>query len=110
MPFQKGANNLSSSSVTELTRMNIELQKITVELIDKMNNLTTRMDRMLSLFEDAARAIGNTPEESSGLKTQLQDLLEQNKTIARGLLSIERYIRERQPAQLSTFQQKPGYL
>lgn len=109
MPFVKGGTNLSNSSLTELARMNVELQKITVELIDKMNNLTTRMDRMLSLFEDAARTIGNTPEETSGLKTQLQDLLEQNKTIARGLLSIEKYIRERQPPQLSTFQPKPGY-
>ncbi len=107
MPFVKGENN-ASSSVTELTRMNIELQKITIELIDKMNNLTTRMDRMLSLFEDAARNISTT-DDASGLKTQLQDLLEQNKTIARGLLSLEKYIRERQPAQLSAFQQKPGY-
>ncbi|MBS3144320.1 hypothetical protein J4208_01930 [Candidatus Woesearchaeota archaeon] len=109
MTFQKGAVNPSSSAIKELATMNIELQKITVELIDKMNNLTTRMDRMLSLFEDAARTIGNTPEETSGLKTQLQDLLEQNKTIARGLLSIEKYIREKQPASLSAFQQKPGY-
>jgi len=108
MPFQKGGVNTSSSAVTELTRMNIELQKITVELIDKMNNLTTRMDRMLSLFEDAARNISTT-DDAPGLKVQLQELLDQNKTIARGLLSIERYIRERQPTPLSSFQQKPGY-
>ncbi|GEM_PF-2496113 len=108
MAFQKGGSNPSTSTATELARMNIELQKITIELIDKMNNLTTRMDRMLSLFEDAARNISTT-DDASGLKTQLQDLLEQNKTIARGLLSLEKYIRERQPAQLSSFQQKPGY-
>ncbi|MBI1973082.1 hypothetical protein HYS50_03685 [Candidatus Woesearchaeota archaeon] len=107
MPFQKGGSN-PLSTAQELARMNIELQKITVELIDKMNNLTTRMDRMLSLFEDAARNISTT-DDAGSLKTQLQDLLDQNKTIARGLLSIERYIRERQPTPLSSFQQKPGY-
>ncbi len=107
MPFQKG-NNSSSTTTQELARMNIELQKVTIELIDKMNNLTVRMDRMLSLFEDAARNMTAT-DDSSGLKTQLQDLLEQNKTIARGLLSIEKYMRERQPTQLSTFQQKQSY-
>ena len=108
MPFQKGGVNPSSSAIKELASMNIELQKITVELIDKMNNLTVRMDRMLSLFEDAARNLSTTGEEGTGLKTQLQELLEQNKTIARGLISIERYIRDR-PNQLSTFQQKPSY-
>ena len=108
MPFQKGGSSPSSSATQELMRMNIELQKVTVDLIEKMNSLTTRMDRMLSLFEDAARTISTT-DDASGLKTQLQDLLDQNKTIARGLLSLEKYIRERQPAQLSAFQQKPGY-
>lgn len=88
-------------------RMNIELQKVSVDLIEKMNNLTTRMDKMLSLFEDAARNIATT-DESGALKNQLQDLLEQNKTIARGLLSLEKYIRERQPSQLSSFQQNMG--
>jgi hypothetical protein len=108
MAFQRGGSNPSSSATQELMRMNIELQKVTVDLIEKMNNVTTRIDRMLSLFEDAARNISTT-DDASGLKTQLQDLLDQNKTIARGLLSIERYIRDRQPAQLSSFQQKPGY-
>ena len=108
MPFVKGVSNPSNSTVNELASMNIELQKVTIQLIDKMNNLTVRMDRMLSLFEDAARNLSTT-DDSSGLKTQLQDLVEQNKVIARGLLSIEKYIRERQPMPLSSFQQKPGY-
>ncbi|HLC72714.1 MAG TPA: hypothetical protein VJH37_03970 [Candidatus Nanoarchaeia archaeon] len=108
MPFVKGGVNQPNAIVNELASMNIELQKVTVQLIDKMNNLTVRIDRMLSLFEDAARNLSAT-DDASGMKTQLQELVEQNKAIARGLLSIEKYVRERQPAQLSTFQQKPGY-
>ena len=107
MPFQKGSSHPSSSAIQELASMNIELQKISVELIDKMNNLTTRMDRMLSLFEDAARNIN--VEDSASLQTRLQELLDQNKTIARGLLTIEKYIRERQPQPVAAFQQKQSY-
>ena len=107
MPFQRGGVNTSSSTTQELIRMNIELQKIAVDLIEKMNNVTTRMDRMLSLFEDAARNM--SAEDTGSVKTQLQELLDQNKAIARGLLSIERYVRERQPTPLSTFQQKSSY-
>lgn len=106
MPLQKRRVN-ASSTTQELARMNIELQKITVELIEKMNNFTTRIDRMLSLFEDAARHISTT-DDTSRLKTQLQELLDQNKTIVRGLLSIKRYLHEQQPTPLSAFQLKPS--
>lgn len=78
----------------ELIKNNIMLQKSSVELISNINKLITRVDRMLALFEEAAKKI-ESAEGKEPLAKQLEALLEQNKTIARGLVLIEKYIRDK---------------
>ena len=85
---------VSKNFVDELIRNNITLQKATIELIDSVNRMTDRTDRLLSLFEVAAKNIERS-ELKEPLGKQLVMLLEQNKTIARGLVLLERYIREK---------------
>ena len=85
---------VSKNLVQELLKNNVALQKSTVELLDAMHQLTGRTDRLLSLFEEAAKNI-EKGELKEPLAEQLESLLEQNKVIARGLVLIEKYIRDK---------------
>ena len=84
----------TSSSNADLLQNHLKLQKVSVELIISMNNLSTKMDRMLSLFENAAKNIDQAEGDDS-MSHKLEALLEQNKIIARGLVLIEKYIRDK---------------
>ncbi|MEK6839415.1 MAG: hypothetical protein AABX72_00600 [Nanoarchaeota archaeon] len=85
---------VSKNFVDELVKNNITLQKATIELIDAVNRMTDRTDRILSLFEEAAKNI-EMADIKEPLGKQLETLLEQNKAIARGLVLLERYVREK---------------
>jgi hypothetical protein len=85
---------VSKNFVDELIKNNITLQKATLELTDSVTKLTDRTDRLLSLFEEAAKNIEKS-ELKEPLSKQLESLLEQNKVIARGLVLLERYIRDK---------------
>ena len=80
--------------VDELIKNNVTLQKATLDLFDAVTKMTERTDRLLSLFEEAAKNI-ERGEIKEPLTKQLDALLEQNKVIARGLVLLEKYIREK---------------
>ena len=83
----------------------------TKELITSVEELTKRIDKLVNLFEEAAKHVGeveSTEAQVSRLTTKLETLLEQNKAIAKGLLLLEKYIRgktkfETQPKSLSEY-------
>jgi len=87
----------------QLVKNTAAFQSKTIDLISeisKQNKNTTelisKMDKMLTLFEDAAKQVGETKttdEQISSLSIKLENLLEQNKIVARGLLLLEEYIR-----------------
>jgi hypothetical protein len=80
--------------VRELVNQNVALQKVAVALAEQSKHLTERTDRLLSLFEEAAKNI-EKGEMKEPLAKQLEGLLEQNKIIARGLVLLEKYIRDK---------------
>lgn len=82
--------------VDELLRHVVQLEKASLHLIDATNVLVERIDKLLNLFEDAAKSIEKS-EFKEPLAQQLETLLEQNKVIARGLILLEKYIREKTP-------------
>ena len=89
----------SKSSKTEelisaLVENELSLQKKTVELINTFNVLSQRIDKFLGVFEKAASRI-ERGEIEEPLAKKLESLIEQNKTIARGLLLLEKYVREK---------------
>jgi DNA integrity scanning protein DisA with diadenylate cyclase activity len=93
----ESSSGSSTALVRSLAENNLALQKKNIELITSMNNLTKRMDKMLNVFEEASRHIMEVGEDKRiiELAEKLERLLEQNKTIASGLLMLERYVRER---------------
>tara|TARA_Y100000310_G_C20650438_1_gene799122 strand:- start:1776 stop:2114 length:339 start_codon:yes stop_codon:yes gene_type:complete len=91
--------------VVQLIENNIALQKKTTDLLVGMNSLTKKVGGLVNLFEDAAKRIkpGMDEEGVKPLLEKLDMLTEQNKTIARGLVLLEEYIREKR----KPFQPRP---
>ena len=85
---------VGKSFVDELLKNNVTLQQVSVELITAVKQMTERTDRLLALFEEAAKNIEKA-EVKEPLAKQLEMLLEQNKVIARGLVLLEKYIRDK---------------
>ena len=81
-PVHKETPELSSKQVTEL--------------IESTNKLVQRIDKLVSLFDEAAKHVGeveSTEAKIVALSSRLESLLEQNKAIAQGLLLLEKYVR-----------------
>ena len=59
-------------------------------------DLITRMDKVFSLFEEASKHVAESEsaeKKVNALTKKLEILLEQNKSIAQGLILLERYVR-----------------
>lgn len=88
-----------------LAENNIILQKklvdsigATNELIKSTHKLFEQNSEMLKIFKEASKHINDIDVKDESLRPmfrRLDDLLEQNKTIARGLLMLEKYVRDR---------------
>jgi len=89
---KKGENTHSS-----LAKLNIQLQNKNIELLNAMHTLTTRIDHLIKIFEEAAKNVGNIDEDSriKELTQKLEVLLEQNKNLANGLVLLEKYVRSK---------------
>ena len=80
----------------------ISLQKVNTNMSEKFDNLTKQLSALLELFEGAAKSFGQTPgnhvsEKDKAFLEKVDKLLEQNKTIAKGLTLMEEGIRGRAP-------------
>ncbi len=95
--------------IEQLVRNNMALQDKTAELIVSIKELTKRMDNMVKIFEEAAKNIKEGTDKP--LMDKLQSLLDQNQTIAKGLILLEKYVREKSAMgsaqQQQQFQPKP---
>ena len=70
------------------------------DLAEKFNRLSEQISGLLSLFENAARSFAQNPanqvsEKDKDFLEKIDRLLDQNKTIAKGLTLMEERIRER---------------
>ena len=85
------------SVADQLTENNLILQKSNIELIGSIRALVVKIDRMLGMFEEASKHVMEVGEDKRiiELADKLEELLEQNKTIAKGLVLLEKYVREK---------------
>ena len=84
--------------VKTLVEQNIILTKKSAEMVAQVKMLTSRVDKLVGIFEKASKDIGKvqtSDEMVKALSERLGELLEQNKTIASGLIALERYVRHR---------------
>ena len=85
---------MSKEVIKELIKTNISLEKKNIELLSSINQLSKKVDNLVEIFTKAAQHIekGDVKEP---LAARLSELLDQNKKIARGLLLLERYVKEK---------------
>lgn len=94
---KSASTNSQAKIVKDLSETCLLLQKKNVELLTGMNALTKRVDKLVNVFEEASKHVMEVGEDKKILELadKLEKLLEQNKTIAGGLLMLEKYVRER---------------
>jgi len=97
--MQRG-NKDNSNIERKLIENLVGLQKAETALIEKFDKLSDQISALLALFETAARSFAKQPEVKAGEKdkeflSKIDRLLEQNKTIARGLTLMEEKVREK---------------
>jgi hypothetical protein len=78
----------------------VNLQKTMTNLAEKFDLLSGNIAKLLTLFEMTARSFANNPEIMDAEKDKefldkLNALVEQNKTIAKGLTLMEEKLKER---------------
>ncbi|MBI4158842.1 hypothetical protein HY500_01130 [Candidatus Woesearchaeota archaeon] len=81
--------------IEQLIENNLILQKKETELMVNVNQLIKRIDRMLNIFEEASKHVMEVGEEKKiiELADKLEELLNQNKNIAKGLIMLEQYVK-----------------
>ena len=96
---KKRKTSKSNSTISkQILKSNIELQKTTLQLVENINKLTKRTDKLLGIFEEASKhvsEVSTSDEKLAHLAAKLESLLESNKELAKGLLLLERYVREK---------------
>src|SRR3989344_3432005 len=96
MPAGGNRQDITSIVINNL----VELQKVHVSLIEKFDRLSRQMSDLLNLFETAARSFAQHPANQASDKDKefldkIDKLLDQNKTIAKGLTMMEDRMKER---------------
>lgn len=84
--FDKKEGNSSNDLEKVLIENFVSLQRVMVSLSLKFNELSNKISKLLELFEISAKTIAEKkfPEDKT-LTEKIDKLLEQNKTIAKGL-------------------------
>ncbi|MEK6889784.1 MAG: hypothetical protein AABX35_01210 [Nanoarchaeota archaeon] len=78
----------------------IELQRVHTNLLEKFDKISNQLSSLLSLFESAAKSYAENPgskitEKDNEFLEKIDKLLEQNKTLAKGLTLIEDRTRQK---------------
>ena len=108
----KGASKGKDANLTKiLLDNNVALQKKSMSLIEssqviaqhtvllvkKIDTLSNRIDKMLSVFEEASKHVMDAGEDRRviELADKLEELLEQNRILTKGLMMLENYVKTR---------------
>lgn len=101
MPKRGSKSNSQSKKIEDkLIENMVELQKLNVKMIEKFEALTSQVSALLNLFEVAAKSFAGAPSTQIAVKDKeflekIDRLLDQNKTLAKGLTLMEEKLRER---------------
>ena len=89
--------------IDKLVENNVKLQKTNIELLQGMKELTSKIDKLVTIFDEASKHVLEVGEDKKLLELtdKLNDLLEQNRTIAKGLIMLEKYVRDKSQFQSS---------
>tara|TARA_Y100000310_G_C20668591_1_gene809012 strand:- start:642 stop:1187 length:546 start_codon:yes stop_codon:yes gene_type:complete len=63
-------------------------------IVNSLDKLTISMDSMLRLFEEAAKEVKIEEKDESSIPNQLRAIIEQNKIIAEGMVTVSDMVKE----------------
>jgi len=95
---KKEADKSKDKSIDMLLDNSIALQKITSNLASELKELNQRIKKLLEIFESASASFkesGASKKIPKDYEDKLDTIIEQNKTIAEGLLLIEKGVRKK---------------
>ena len=101
MPKKRAERTEKQSEIEDKVVENmVKLQKIHTDLAEKFDKLAKEISSLLTLFELAAKSFSKSPtikttETDKEFLDKIDKLLEQNKTIAKGLTLMEEQIRRK---------------
>jgi len=89
----------------------VNLQRVMTNLSIKFSSLTDQMNKLLGIYEQAAKTIVTGKDEGfkddKDLLTKIDSLIDQNKTIAKGLVLMEDKLRVRLDEGTENFRSRP---
>ena len=109
---EKSVESRSSSAQQQLIDSNIKLQQKLIELIEtnkevskQLASTSKEIQSMTDFFKEAGKyMVAETEDEKlKPLLNRISDLVEQNKTIMRSLILVQKYIKSSQPANKDIF-------
>jgi|TARA_Y100000310_G_scaffold220254_1_gene221720 hypothetical protein len=97
---KKSTNKLEGNLENKIIQNLVSLQKVHINLAEKFDNLSEQISGLLALFENTARtfakqAPSGITEKDKEFLEKIDKLLDQNKTIAKGLTLMESKMREK---------------
>ena len=95
MTNQSSKRTTKQDIIEKLVENNVKLQQVTTNLLISMDNNTKKVDELVNIFQKAAEHI-EKGEIKEPLARKLADLLEQNKRIAKGLILMEKFMKEKE--------------
>tara|TARA_Y100000310_G_C20570416_1_gene757709 strand:+ start:832 stop:1158 length:327 start_codon:yes stop_codon:yes gene_type:complete len=97
---KKSLSSKEERLLDTLVKNNVALQKASLDIVKSNNELSKRIDNLISLFEEASTHItaSGTEDDIRALAARLDSLIEQNKDLAKGLVLLEEYVRSKQAA------------
>ena len=94
----EGGKKAGNSDLNKLIEVSVLSQKTNLALAKSVSELSSRMDRMVSMFETAAKGVGDLREVSKSeveqIAKELKDVVQQNKGLAEGLIALDNYVRK----------------
>lgn len=94
----KASSKGYEKTVRLLIENNVMLQKKLVDLTSSIDGMNKQMGKILHLIEIASTDFSKKDSEEGGhedLIEKLESLINQNKTIAKGLILLEKFVREK---------------
>jgi hypothetical protein len=83
------------SELKKLVDNSVQLQKLTISLVESNNKLVKKVDDLISLFEEAAKNVSSgNYEEIVTLNNKINSLIQENKQLARGLVLMEQKFKQ----------------
>jgi len=99
---RKKANSINTFEVQKLLLENFTgLQKAMTNLAIKFESLSSQISNLLEVFELSAKNFVSqnqtnlNPEENKDMLNKIDSLLDQNKTLAKGLVTLEEKLRQK---------------